>query len=173
MTRKGFRRRQPGWSIRHSCWWPATSTGIKSLEDLARAAKAKPAGLNFASAGKGNSTHLVVEMLEQRLGLQLTHVPYNGAAAGLTSVMGNQTQLMADVLNTAAVQANGGKVQPLAVIGTRRASGVPNVPTLAELGVKRFSLCRAGTRWWCRLARQRQSVTGSMWKPGSSLPMLR
>ena len=116
------------------------STGIKSLDDLARAAKAKPAELNFASAGKGNSTHLVVEMLEQRLGLQLTHVPYNGAAAGLTSVMGNQTQLMADVLNTAAVQANGGKVQPLAVIGTRRASSVPNVPTLAELGVKDFPL---------------------------------
>ncbi len=115
-------------------------TGIRSFKDLVEKARAAPESLNFASAGKGNSTHLVVEMLEQRLGLRLTHVPYNGAAAGLTSVMANQTQLMADVLNTAAVQARAGKVVPLAVVGSRRAASVPDVPTLAELGIADFPL---------------------------------
>jgi tripartite-type tricarboxylate transporter receptor subunit TctC len=115
-------------------------TGIRSFQDLVEKARANPESLNFASAGKGNSTHLVVEMLEQRQGFKLTHVPYNGAAAGLTSVMANQTQLMADVLNTAAVQAKAGKVVPLAVVGRSRAASVPDVPTLAELGIADFPL---------------------------------
>jgi tripartite-type tricarboxylate transporter receptor subunit TctC len=117
-----------------------TQTGIGSLAELAQKAKANPESLNFASAGKGNSTHLVVEMLAKRLDLRLTHVPYNGAAAGLTSVMANQTQVMADVLNTGAVQAKAGKVVPLAVVGARRAASVPEVPTLAELGLADFPL---------------------------------
>lgn len=117
-----------------------TQTGIGSLDELVQKAKANPESLNFASAGKGNSTHLVVEMLAKRLDLRLTHVPYNGAAAGLTSVMANQTQVMADVLNTGAVQAKAGKVVPLAVVGAKRAASVPQVPTLAELGLADFPL---------------------------------
>jgi len=118
----------------------STQTNIRSLDDLVQSARANPQALNFASAGKGNSTHLVVEMLAQRLGMALTHVPYNGAAAGLTSVMANQTQLMADVLNTGAAQARAGKVIPLAVVGAKRAASVPDVPTLAELGLADFPL---------------------------------
>ena len=117
-----------------------TQTGIRSLDELVQKAKGNPDALNFASAGKGNSTHLVVEMLAKRLGMSLTHVPYNGAAAGLTSVMANQTQLMADVLNTGAVQAKAGKVVPLAVVGATRAASVPDVPTLGELGLPDFPL---------------------------------
>ncbi|WP_313370527.1 tripartite tricarboxylate transporter substrate binding protein [Achromobacter animicus] len=117
-----------------------TQTSIRSLDELVQQAKANPGALNFASAGKGNSTHLVVEMLAKRLGMALTHVPYNGAAAGLTSVMANQTQLMADVLNTGAVQAKAGKVVPLAVVGAKRAASVPDVPTLGELGLADFPL---------------------------------
>ncbi|WP_332611139.1 Bug family tripartite tricarboxylate transporter substrate binding protein [Achromobacter sp. ESBL13] len=115
-------------------------TGARALDDLVKMAQAQPQSLNFASAGKGNSTHLVVEMLSKRLNMPLTHVPYNGAAAGLTSVMAGQTELMADVLNTAAVQANAGKVVPLAVVGSKRATSVPDVPTLEELGVADFPL---------------------------------
>ena len=118
----------------------STQSGIHSVDELIAKAKAQPGTLNFASAGKGNSTQLVVEMLAQRTGMKLAHIPYNGAAAGLTSVMANQTQLMADVLNTGAVQANAGTVVPLAVIGAKRAASVPNVPTLAELGFKDFPL---------------------------------
>ena len=118
----------------------STNTGIRNLDELVARAQAQPESLNFASAGKGNSTHLVVEMLAQRKNMKLTHVPYNGAAAGLTSVVAGQTEVMADVLNTAAAQARAGKVVPLAVVGTQRAASVPDVPTLAELGLKDFPL---------------------------------
>jgi tripartite-type tricarboxylate transporter receptor subunit TctC len=116
------------------------ATNIKTLADLQKAAKANPGALNFASAGKGNSTHLIMEMLAQRLDVKLTHVPYNGTAPGMTSVIGGQTQLMADVLATGAVQAKAGKVQPIAVVGSRRAPTLPDVPTIAELGIKDFPL---------------------------------
>ncbi|MFM9928268.1 tripartite tricarboxylate transporter substrate binding protein [Variovorax sp. H27-G14] len=113
-------------------------SGIKSMADLAAQAKSKPDQLNFSSAGKGNSTHLVMEMLAERLGVKLTHVPYNGAGRGLTGVMAGEVQLMADVLNTAAVQAKAGKVTAIAAVAPRRAAGLPDVPTMAEAGLKDF-----------------------------------
>jgi tripartite-type tricarboxylate transporter receptor subunit TctC len=113
-------------------------SGIKSLNDLAAQAKSKPGELNFSSAGKGNSTHLIMEMVAERLGVRLTHVPYNGAAKGLTAVMAGEVQLMSDVLNTAAVQAKAGKVTPIAAVSSKRATGLPDVPTIAEAGLKDF-----------------------------------
>lgn len=113
-------------------------SGIKSMADLVKEAKAKPGKLNFSSAGKGNSTHLIMEMIEERMGADLVHIPYNGAARGLSGVMAGEVQLMADVLNTAAVQAKAGKVVPLAVVGSKRASSVPDVPTMAEAGFNNF-----------------------------------
>lgn len=130
-------------------------SGIKSMEDLATQAKAQPGRLNFSSAGKGNSTHLIMEMLEERLGVHLVHIPYNGAARGLSGVMANDVQLMSDVLNTAAVQAKAGKVVPLAVVGSKRALSIPDVPTMAEVGFKNFPqpgwyamVAPAGTPKW-------------------------
>lgn len=113
-------------------------SGIKSMAELATYAKSNPGKLNFSSAGKGNSTHLIMEMIEERLGVHMVHIPYNGAARGLSGVMAGEVQLMADVLNTAAVQAKAGKVVPLAVVGSKRASSVPDVPTMTELGFKNF-----------------------------------
>lgn len=116
----------------------SSESGIKSLADLAAHAKSKPGQLNFASAGKGNSTHLVMEMAAERLGVKLTHVPYNGAAKGLTAVIAGEVQLMSDVLNTAAVQAKAGKVTPIATVSSKRATGLADVPTIAEAGLKDF-----------------------------------
>lgn len=113
-------------------------SGIKSIADLSTQAKAKPGRLNFSSAGKGNSTHLIMEMIEERLDVHMVHIPYNGAARGLSGVMAGEVQLMADVLNTAAVQAKAGKVVPLAVVGSKRAASLPDVPTMAEAGFKNF-----------------------------------
>ena len=113
-------------------------SGIKSLDDLARVAKAAPGKLNFASAGKGNSTHLVMELLAQQLGIKLTHVPYQGEAPGLTGVMSGQVEVMAPVLGTGAPNAVAGRVVPLVVLGAHRVPTLPDVPTAKEAGLKGF-----------------------------------
>lgn len=116
------------------------NAGIKSLDDLVRLAKAKPGALNFGSAGKGNSTHLNVEFVAQHFGLDLTHVPYRGAAPALLGVMAGDTQFMSDAIVTGAAQSRLGKVVPIAVFGARRSRALPDVPTILELGVKDFPI---------------------------------
>ena len=116
------------------------ASGIKSLDDLVRMAKAKPGTINFGSAGKGNSTHLYVEYIAQHFGLDLVHVPYRGAAPALMGVMGGETQFMSDAIVTASAQAKTGKVIPIAVIGATRSPAMPQVPTILELGVKDFPI---------------------------------
>lgn len=112
--------------------------GIKSVADLVRLAKAKPDTIAFGSAGKGNSTHLSVAFLAQHYGIELTHVPYRGAAPALMGVMGGETQLMSDALVTAVPQVKSGKVVPLVIMGLTRSSALPDVPTVFELGMKDF-----------------------------------
>ncbi|MCV0437736.1 MAG: tripartite tricarboxylate transporter substrate binding protein [Hydrogenophaga sp.] len=115
-------------------------SGIKSLDDLVRLAKAKPGTINFGSAGKGNSTHLYVEYVAQHFGLDLVHVPYRGAAPSLQGVMAGDTQFMSDAIVTAAAQSKAGKVVPIAVFGAKRSPALPQVPTILELGVKDFPI---------------------------------
>ncbi len=114
------------------------ASGIKSLDDLVRLAKARPGAINFGSAGKGNSTHLNVEFLAQHFGIELTHVPYKGAAPALMGVMGGEIDFMSDAVSTASAQVKFGKVVPFAVVGAKRSPALPNVPTVVELGVKDF-----------------------------------
>jgi tripartite-type tricarboxylate transporter receptor subunit TctC len=116
------------------------NSGIKSLDDLVRLAKAKPGTINFGSAGKGNSTHLYVEFVAQHFGLDLVHVPYRGAAPALLGVMAGDIQFMSDAVVTASTQAKLGKVVPIAVIGAKRSPALPQVPTILELGVKDFPI---------------------------------
>jgi tripartite-type tricarboxylate transporter receptor subunit TctC len=116
----------------------STATGIRSLDDLVKAAKAKPGGLDFGSAGKGNSTHLNVEFLAQHYGLKMTHVPYRGAAPAMVGLIGGETQLVADAVVSVVPQAKGGRVVPLLVFGDRRSPAFPDVPTVFEAGLKDY-----------------------------------
>lgn len=116
------------------------NSGIKSINDLVRLAKEKPGVLNFGSAGKGNSTHLNVEFIAQHFGLDVTHVPYRGAAPALMGVMAGDTQFMSDAVVTASIQAKLGKVVPIVVFGARRSRALPDVPTILEVGVKDFPI---------------------------------
>ncbi|MGH8428827.1 MAG: Bug family tripartite tricarboxylate transporter substrate binding protein [Solimonas sp.] len=114
------------------------ASGIKSIGDLVKRARAKPNEVAYGSAGKGNSTHLNVEILARHYGLQMVHVPYKGAAPALMGVMGGETQFMCDAVTTATVQSHAGKVVPLAIFGPERIAALPGVPTAAELGIKDF-----------------------------------
>lgn len=128
------------------------STGIKTLKDLTEKAKAAPGKLNFASAGLGNSTHLAVELVDNALGISMTHIPYKGEADGVLATIGGQTEVMAPVYGTALPHIKNHKLNPLAVLSPQRTPELPDVPTLGELGVKGFDnmgwsavVARAGT----------------------------
>jgi len=111
----------------------------KSLKDLATLA-ARPEGITFASAGNGTSGHLAGEMLAQRLGGKMIHVPYKEGAQAMTNVMSRQVDFM--FYHPAAVmpQIKAGKLRAIAASGAVRSSAAPDVPTLMELGIKDFDL---------------------------------
>ena len=110
-------------------------SGIRSLAEFIARAKAEPGRLTYSSAGIGNSTHLAVEMLADRAGLSLTHVPYAGTSQALTAVMTGEVDAMISVLGNALGQIRSGGLVPLATIAASRTTALPELPTLRELGV--------------------------------------
>jgi tripartite-type tricarboxylate transporter receptor subunit TctC len=112
---------------------------IKTLADL-KAQAQKPEGVTFASAGNGTSGHLAGEMLSQRLGVKMTHVPYKEGAQAMTAVIGRQVDCM--FYHPAAVnpQLRAGKLRALGCSGAQRSAAAPDVPTLQEQGLKDFDL---------------------------------
>lgn len=115
----------------------APSLGVHTLAELVAKAKAAPGSLDFASVGVGNSTHLATELLMQRTGIQMQHVPFGGAtgATFYTSLIGGETPVMTSVPSDIIPLAKAGKVVALAVTGDKRMAQLPDVPTFKELGV--------------------------------------
>ncbi|MGJ7546252.1 Bug family tripartite tricarboxylate transporter substrate binding protein [Variovorax sp. LT1R16] len=116
----------------------SSATGIKNFDDLVKKARATPGSLNFGSAGKGNSTHLNVEFVAQHYKLQMTHVPYRGAAPAMVGLLGGETQITADALTSVVPQVRTGKIVPLLVFSDKRSAALPDVPTVYEVGMKDF-----------------------------------
>ena len=98
-----------------------------------RLAKARPGEISFASGGIGNSTHLAMELVAERTGITMQHVPFNGTG-GSTSLMNGQTPVMMNVVAGVQPFIAGKKLVPLAVTGDRRLAALPSVPTFKELG---------------------------------------
>ena len=111
-------------------------SGITSLRDLVARARAQPERLNFSSAGIANTTHLAMEMLADRAGIRMTHVPFAGSPQAMAAVVAGQVEAMVSVLGIALPLIRGGQVVPLAVVREARASVLPDVPTQAEAGVE-------------------------------------
>lgn len=103
-------------------------------EFLAWARREGPA-VNFSSSGFGSSNHLLPELLNFRLGLRLTHVPFRGGAPGMQAVMQGATQMMFENVPTLIGAIRGGQLRPLVVSGRERDPALPEIPTLAEMGV--------------------------------------
>ncbi|MBS0426916.1 MAG: tripartite tricarboxylate transporter substrate binding protein [Proteobacteria bacterium] len=115
-----------------------TATPYKTLADLVKAARAKPESINFASSGNGTVSHLAMESFQKAAGIQLTHIPYKGAAQGITDVISGQVQLYVSSVPTLQAHIKSGKMHPLAITSLQRAPDLPQVPTVAESGYKGF-----------------------------------
>lgn len=115
----------------------APSLGVRTLPELIAKAKASPGSIDFASVGVGNSTHLATELLMQRTGVRMQHVPFGGAtgATFYTSLMSGDTPVMTSVPSDIVPFVKAGKVVPLAVTGEKRMAQLPDVPTFKELGI--------------------------------------
>jgi tripartite-type tricarboxylate transporter receptor subunit TctC len=112
------------------------SVPAKTVAELIAYAKARPGLLNFGSTGTGGLSHLAGEMLKSSAGIQMTHIPYKGTGPAQTDLLAGQIQLMFN--DTAVPHVKAGKLRALAVTGPRRWAQLPDVPTLAELGVSGY-----------------------------------
>jgi len=109
-----------------------------TLAQFVGVAKARPGKLNYASVGIGNPLQLATELLKSRTGMDVAHIPYNGSAPALSSLMANDTQLMVDVISTSLPLVKEGKIKALAVTTAERLPVLPDVPTVAESGFPGF-----------------------------------
>ena len=113
---------------------------VKTLDELTAFVRARPGRVNYASPGNGTPQHLSVELLKQRLNLDMLHVPYKGAAAANTDLLGGQVSLAVLPVHTALPFARAGKLNVIAVSGEKRSILAPDSPSFAELGLKNLDI---------------------------------
>jgi tripartite-type tricarboxylate transporter receptor subunit TctC len=112
---------------------PANSP-LKSMADLIVMAKAKPGSVTVASAGTGNPTHIGFEVLKKATGLEMTYVPFAGAAPAVNALLGGHITAVYSDFGTISGQLKSGALRPIAVGSKKRFAGLPDVPTIPELG---------------------------------------
>jgi tripartite-type tricarboxylate transporter receptor subunit TctC len=110
----------------------------KTVKELIALAKARPGALNFGSSGSGGSNHLAGELFNAMAGVKTVHIPYKGNAPALTDLLGGQVDLVYNGLTSALPFIRSGRLRALAVTSLKRASALPEVPTLDESGLKGF-----------------------------------
>jgi tripartite-type tricarboxylate transporter receptor subunit TctC len=116
------------------------SLTARSVADLVALAKARPGELSYATFGVASSAHFASALFEQRAGIRLTHVPYNGAAPAQTAIAGGQVDMGFMSALSAMPLMQSGKLRALAVTSDRRLAQLPDVPTMAEAGFPSFEV---------------------------------
>ena len=117
---------------------------VKSVKELIAMAKAKPGGLNYASAGIGSFQHLGTEMFRLMAGIQIVNVPFKGGGPAMADVVAGNTQISIGSLIQAMPFISSGRLKVLGVGGTKRSPVLPDVPTIAEAGVPGYE----ASNWW-------------------------
>lgn len=110
------------------------ASGMRSVADLVKQARATPGKLSYGSAGSGTSLHLAGELFNSAAQVSLLHVPYKGAAPATTDLLGGQITMMFNTVPVALPLIRSGKLLPLAVTSPKRHFTLSDVPTFAELG---------------------------------------
>ena len=111
------------------------SLGVRNLAELVAMAKARPGQLSFGSAGVGSSLHMAGELLKLRAGIDITHIPYGGAAPAVTDLLAGRIQILAADVPALIGQVRAGALPALAVTSQERLAILPDVPTAIEAGV--------------------------------------
>lgn len=125
-----------------------TKNDVKSLKELSDLVKASPGKYTYASSGMGSPQHLSAARFSQITGAEMEHIPYKGSGQAMTDLLGGQVDMNFDTLPGAIGQVRAGKLRPLAVTSAKRAASLPDVPTLAEAGVKGMDV----EQWYAVLA---------------------
>jgi len=111
------------------------SLPVTDVKGLVALAKAKPRTLIYGSGGVGNVTHLAMELLMSMTGIEMTHIPYKGAAPSVVGLLSGEVQLLFAGIPGVLAQISAGKVRALGVSISQRSPALPNVPTIAEAGL--------------------------------------
>jgi tripartite-type tricarboxylate transporter receptor subunit TctC len=114
------------------------SLGAGNVRELIELAKAKPGTLYFGSSGNGSTNHLTGELLKSMTGIDIVHVPYRGAAPAMNDLVAGHIPMMFDNIPSVLAQVKGKTINAIAVAGAKRASALPDVPTVAESGAPGF-----------------------------------
>jgi tripartite-type tricarboxylate transporter receptor subunit TctC len=123
------------------------SLGVTTIQQLVAKAKAEPGRINYGSSGPGTGGHLSVELLKSMAGIDMTHVPYKGAAPALTDLIAGQVQLVCTSPLPAMPHVRSGRLRALAVTSARRSPMWPELPTVAESGYPNYQ----STLWYALL----------------------
>jgi tripartite-type tricarboxylate transporter receptor subunit TctC len=109
-----------------------------TIQEFIAMAKAKPDSLNYSSAGSGTFPHLAIELFKMQAGISVTHIPYKGAAPALNALLAGDVQLLCNDMLTGSQYVKTGKLKALAYTGVSRAPTLPQIPTMAEAGLKDY-----------------------------------
>jgi tripartite-type tricarboxylate transporter receptor subunit TctC len=115
------------------------SLPFKSIKDVVDYARQNPGKLNYGSFGLGTSAHLAGELFKLKAHVDLTHVPYKGAAPAITDLLGGQIQIMFTTVASVAPYIQNGQLRALAVTSAQRSKAFPDLPTVAESGVPGYA----------------------------------
>lgn len=116
------------------------SLPVRSIKQLIALAKSRPGELSYGTSGIGFPQHLAGEVFNMRAGVKIVHIPYKGTAAGLIDTMAGNITLMISNLPIALPQIKAGRVRAIAVTSISRSTSAPDIPTVAESGLKDYEV---------------------------------
>jgi tripartite-type tricarboxylate transporter receptor subunit TctC len=124
------------------------SLPVRSVNDLIKLAKAKPGEINYGSVGPGSPQHMGMELLKSMAGVNLVHIPYKGTAPAMTELMAGQISAMFNSMPSVLPHIATGRLRGIAVGSAKRSPAAPDIPTVAEAGLKGFQY----VTWYALLA---------------------
>jgi tripartite-type tricarboxylate transporter receptor subunit TctC len=121
--------------------WAANNKVVaNTMQELLEYARKNPGRVNYGSAGAGSVNHLVLELLQAKSGVYITHIPYRGIAPATTDMISGEIQLVTGTIPALLGHIKEGRVKALAVTSAKRSAALPNVPSMAESGLRGFDV---------------------------------